>query len=105
MGHSIGHWEGDTLVVDTTHLKAGIYDRSGAPHSSQVHLLERIRRIAGDQMEFDVTIEDPVMFTQPWKLKKLYRFSGDRTMEGSYCETNRNPLSENGQTAVLGADQ
>jgi hypothetical protein len=105
MGHSIGHWEGDTLVADTTHLKAGIYDRSGAPHSDQVHLIERIHRTPDNQIEFDVTIEDPVMLTQAWKVKKLYRFSGDRTFEGSYCENNRNPVSENGQTAVLGADQ
>jgi hypothetical protein len=105
MGHSIGHWEGDTLVVDTTHLKAGIYDRSGAPHSDRVHLVERIRRLPANQIEFDVTIEDPVMLTGPWKVTRQYRYSGDRTMEGSYCENNRNPLSENGQTAVLGADQ
>ena len=104
MGHSIGRWEGDTLVVDTRHMKAGIYDRSGAPHSQELHLTERIRRIEGNQIEFDITLDDPVMFTQPWKLKRLYRFSGYRTMEGSYCETNRNPVSENGQTAVLGSE-
>mgnify|MGYP001274515185 CR=1 FL=1 len=104
MGHSIGHWEGDTLVVDTVHMLPGIYDRSGAPYSAQLHLMERIRRIPGNQIEFDITLEDPVMFTQPWKLKRLYRFSGYRSMEGSYCETNRNPLSEDGQTAVLGSE-
>ena len=104
MGHSIGRWEGDTLVVDTRHMKAGIYDRSGAPHSQLLHLTERIRRIEGNQIEFDITLDDPVMFTQPWKLKRLYRFSGYRTMEGSYCETNRNPVSEDGQTAVLGSE-
>jgi hypothetical protein len=105
MGHSIGRWEGDTLVVDTIHLKAGIYDRSGAPHSDQVHMVERIRRLPGDQIEFDLTIEDPVMFTGPWKLKRLYRYTGDRSFEGSYCENNRNPVSADGQTAVLGSEQ
>jgi hypothetical protein len=104
MGHSIGHWEGDTLVVDTIHMMNGIYDRSGAPHSDQLHLTERIRRIPGNQIEFDITLEDPVMFTQPWKLKRYYRFSGYRSMEGSYCENNRNPISEDGQTAVLGSE-
>ena len=104
MGHSIGHWEGDTLVVDTIHMMNGIYDRSGAPHSDQLHLTERIRRIPGNQIEFDITLEDPVMFTQPWKLKRFYRFSGYRSMEGSYCENNRNPISEDGQTAVLGGE-
>ena len=104
MGHSIGHWEGDTLVVDTIHMKAGIYDRSGAPHSAQLRLAERIRRVPGNQIEFDITLDDPVMFTRPWKLKRMYRFAGYRSMEGSYCETNRNPLTEDGQTAVLGGD-
>jgi hypothetical protein len=105
MGHSIGHWEGDTLVVDTTHLLPGIYDRSGAPHSDQVHLMERIRRIDGNLIEFDLTIEDPVMFTQPWKLRRNYRHLGDRTFEGSYCENSRNPVTESGQSAVLGSEQ
>jgi hypothetical protein len=105
MGHSIGHWESDTLVVDTTHLLPGIYDRSGAPHSDQVHLLERIRRIDGNLIEFDLTIEDPVMFTQPWKLRRNYRHLGDRTFEGSYCENSRNPVTESGQSAVLGSEQ
>ena len=104
MGHSIGHWEGDTLVVDTIHMQPGIYDRSGAPHSAELHLMERIRRVPGNQIEFDITLEDPVMFTQPWKLKRMYRFSGQRSMEGSYCENNRNPVTAGGQTAVLGGE-
>jgi hypothetical protein len=103
MGHSIGHWEGDTLVVDTTLMKAAIYDRSGAPHSDQVHLAERIRKTNDTTIEFQVVIEDPVMFAQPWKVSRLYHRT---TMgpEGSYCENNRNPVSENGQTAVLGSE-
>jgi hypothetical protein len=105
MGHSIGHWEGDTLVVDTTNINAGIYDRSGAPHSDQVHLSERIRRLPSGEMEFDVTIDDPVMFTGPWKVRRLYRYAGEGSFDGSYCENNRNPVSEDGQTAVLGSEQ
>jgi hypothetical protein len=105
MGHSIGHWEGDTLVVDTANIQAGIYDRSGAPHSNQIHLQERIHRLPSGEMEFDVTIEDPVMFTGPWKVRRLYRYAGKESFDGSYCENNRNPVGEDGQTAVLGTEQ
>jgi hypothetical protein len=106
MGHSIGHWEGDTLVADTTLMKEAIYDRSGAPHSDQVHLVERIRRLNQGSMEFQMTIEDPVMFTAPWKVTRLYRAIGNAFVsEGTYCDESRNPVSENGQTAVLGSEQ
>jgi hypothetical protein len=105
MGHSIGHWEGDTLVVDTRLIKAGIYDRSGAPHSDQVHLLERIRRLDAKSMEFDVTIDDPVMFTGPWKVRRVYFAWPNSALEGAYCENNRNPVTEDGQSAVLGSEQ
>jgi hypothetical protein len=105
MGHSIGHWEGDTLVVDTTLMKAAIYDRSGAPHSDQVHLMERIRRIDEKTIEFQMTIEDPVMLTKPWKVTRLYHPVGNRALEGAYCENNRNPIAADGQTAVLGSEK
>jgi hypothetical protein len=106
MGHSIGKWEGDTLVVDTIFMKEGIYDRSGAPHSDQVHLVERIRRTAPNTMEFQMTIEDPVTFTKPWVVTRTMRLMENAFLEpeGSYCENNRNPVSEDGQTAVLGAE-
>jgi hypothetical protein len=114
MGHSIGHWEGETLVVDTRNMRASAYDRSGAPHSDQVHVVTRITR-KDDQMEFAMTIEDPVMFTGPWKVTRYMRNNTARAapggappleMEGSYCENNRNPVDdEHGQTAVLGSER
>lgn len=111
MGHSIGHWEGDTLVVDTTHMRKGIFDRSGAPHSEQVHVMERIRQIDPNTMEFQMTIEDPVVFTKPWKVTRTMRRLGapgtraPLEIEGSYCENHRNPITESGQSAVLGSEQ
>jgi hypothetical protein len=107
MGHSIGHWEGQTLVVDTRFMSKGIYDRSGAPHSDQVHLMERIRLLNANTIEFQMTIEDPVMFTAPWHvtrtLRKVTRSAGGppAELEGSYCENSRNPVSAEGQTAIL----
>jgi len=107
MGHSIGHWEGQTLVVDTRFMRKGIYDRSGAPHSDQVHLMERIARTDPDTLEFQMTIEDPVMLTAPWHVTRTFRRMGTAgrpaplEVEGSYCDNSRNPVSEQGQTAIL----
>jgi hypothetical protein len=78
MGHSIGHWDGDTLVVDTTHMLEGIYDMSGAPHSDQIHVVERIRLIDNDTLENVITITDPVMLTEPWIVTRKYRRAKNR---------------------------
>jgi hypothetical protein len=110
MGHSIGHWEGETLVVDTRNMRESAYDRSGAPHSEQVHVVTRITR-KDTTMEFDMTLDDPVMLTGPWHVTRTMRLVGSggpapvTDIEGSYCENNRNPISEDGQTAVLGSEQ
>ena len=108
MGHSIGHWKGDTLFVDTRFMKSGMYDRSGAPHSSQVHVQEQIRRLDQDRLEIKATIDDPVMLTGPWQVRRTYRrITGGPAgapmleIEGTYCEVDRNPVSSEGQTATL----
>jgi len=67
-GHSIGHWEGDALVVDTT----GYNDKawlslSGIPHSEKLHTVERIRRLDFGHLEVEVTMDDPDTFSGPWK--------------------------------------
>jgi hypothetical protein len=72
-GHSIGHWEGATLVVDTVGLFAGNYDQSDAPHSDQIHVVERFRLLDHDILENQMTIEDPVMFTAPWVVTRVYK--------------------------------
>jgi hypothetical protein len=67
MGHSIGHWEGDTLVVDTVGLNDETWmgNVTASLHSDQVHMIERFSR-QGDELAYQATIEDPVMFTKPW---------------------------------------
>lgn len=72
-GHSIGHWEGDTLVIDTVNVFEGNYDQSDAKHSDQLHIVERIRQIDADTLENEITVEDPVMFTGPYTVKRHYR--------------------------------
>jgi hypothetical protein len=71
-GHSIGHWEGDTLVVDVVGLNDETWLGSGTVgpklammHSDQLHVVERWTRV-GDVLNYEATVEDPVMFTKPW---------------------------------------
>lgn len=72
-GHSIGHWEGDTLVVDTVGIYPSNYDQTAAPHSDALHVVERIRLVAKDWLEVAMTIEDPEAFTRPWKVTRYFK--------------------------------
>ena len=60
-GRSVGHWEGDTLVVDTIGLKPTIAGYREMPHSPQMHITERIRLVAPDYLHDQITIDDPVV--------------------------------------------
>jgi hypothetical protein len=73
-GNSFGHWEGDTLVVATKGFNEKTFlDASGLPHSDQLHVTERIRKINGGKVLEDVaTVEDPVMFTKAWAARFVY---------------------------------
>ena len=67
MGDSIGTWEGDTLVVDTVGFNDKTWlDGEGHPHSDELHLVERIRRVSHDALTIDFTIDDPKAYTKPW---------------------------------------
>jgi hypothetical protein len=75
MGHSVGHWEGDTLVVDVTRLNDETwFDRAGNFHSDALHVVERYTPLGPDALTYDVTVEDPKVFSRPWKMSMpLYR--------------------------------
>ena len=67
LGDAIGHWDGDTLVVDTIGFNDKTWvDRAGHPHSTDMHLTERIRRVDEKTLTDDITIEDPKAYTKPW---------------------------------------
>ncbi len=95
MGHSIGHWEGDTLVVDTVGMLPGNYDMTGAPFSDKIHMVERIRLIAKDKLENIMTVEDPVMLTKPFTVRRTYtRVPLSKTaIIGAYCNDPRDSNS------------
>ena len=75
MGHSVGRWEGDTLVVDVTHFNGkNWFDRAGNFHSTALRLEERFTPLSADALQYDVTIEDPNVFTEPWRISMpLYK--------------------------------
>jgi hypothetical protein len=75
MGHSVGHWEGDTLVVDVTHLNDQTwFDRAGNFHSDALHVVERYTPATPDALTYEATIDDPKVFSRPWKMSMpLYR--------------------------------
>jgi hypothetical protein len=81
-GHSIGRWEGDTLVVDTIAIKAIPF--GSVPHSDRVHVVERIRALDdGAALVNEVTITDPVMYTRPVVVRQYYKAAppGTRMLE------------------------
>jgi hypothetical protein len=75
MGHSVGHWQGDTLVVDVTSFNDQTwFDRAGNFHSDALHVVERYTPLSPDALTYEVTIEDPNVFSRPWKMNMpLYR--------------------------------
>ena len=75
MGDSRGRWEGDTLVVDVTNFNDQTwFDRAGNFHSEALHVVERYTRTGPDHLLYEVTIEDPKVFTRAWKMSMpLYR--------------------------------
>jgi hypothetical protein len=84
MGDSRGRWEGDTLVVDVTnHNDKTWFDMAGNFHSEALRLVERYTLLDADTIQYEVTVEDPKVFTRPWRINMpLYRQKGmDRILE------------------------
>jgi hypothetical protein len=75
MGQSVGHWEGETLVIDVTGFNDQTWlDRAGNFHSDALHVVERYTRASPDVISYEATIEDSKVFTRPWKIHMpLYR--------------------------------
>jgi len=72
-GDSVGHWEGDTLVVDVTNINdSAWYDWGGNFHSDQLHLVERWKVVSPDRIDYEVTNYDPKVFTKPFTVKFSY---------------------------------
>ena len=105
MGWSVGRWEGDTLVVDVTGLNDQTWlDRAGSHHSNQIHVVERYTMIDSNHIQYEATVEDPEVLTEPFTISMpLYRRIEDNARlmdfrcvefveELLFGEWRRNPL-------------
>jgi hypothetical protein len=89
MGNSIGHWDGDTFVVDTIGFNDKTWlDRSGRPHSDQLHVIERFHRMNERDLELDITMEDPKALAKPWQVHFGFQLHPDWTLEEQVCADN-----------------
>jgi hypothetical protein len=90
-GHSIGHWEGKTLVVDTVGVREDtVFSASGAPHSDKLHIIERIHALGPDTLDWEATVEDPVALTRPYVQKTtLKRAPPNEEIREYVCEESR----------------
>jgi hypothetical protein len=97
-GYSTGHWEGDTLVVETIGLRGDtVFDRTAAPHSDQIKVQERMRLKSKDVWEDQLTVIDPVALTKPWVVTRTYQRQPDWEILEYVCEeNNRNALNPDG---------
>jgi hypothetical protein len=94
MGHSVGKYEGNTLVVDTAAINETTWiDTLGHPHSDALHLVERFRRPSHDTLEIEVTFDDAKAYTRPWTGKKVYQLepANYEPKEEVICEDYRKP--------------
>ena len=94
IGTSIGHWEGDTLVVETKGFNGKTnLDTVGHPHSDQLRLTQRFTRSDEQHIAYEVTIDDPVTYTRPWKNARTFTLRPDwEIMEYSCMENNKDLL-------------
>src|SRR5713226_4442739 len=89
MGHSIGWYEGDTLVVDTIGLNDKTWiDRGGLPHSDQLHVIERIHRPGPDALEIKFTIDDPKAYTESWSGYRNFKLRPTWNIKEFICADN-----------------
>jgi hypothetical protein len=83
-GDSIGHWEGDTLVVDTTNIFPEAEFFIGMRVTEQTHVVERITRVA-DRLRIDTVVEDPEIFTKPWTYTRWYNHENGPPIDYESC--------------------
>jgi len=89
MGHSVGRWDGDMLVVDTVGIHERTWlDSNGLEHSSKLHLTERFRKTAPDTIHYWVTYDDPVFFTKPWTFELDFKRQKNTRLLEYVCEEN-----------------
>ncbi|MGH8220786.1 MAG: hypothetical protein ACREUT_19810 [Steroidobacteraceae bacterium] len=101
-GDSVGHWEGDTMVVDTIAIDPRSFiDDEGSSHSGKEHVIERYRKIdGGAEIALTITVEDPVTLEHPYSYKRIYHWRPDIRPQEYICEENNRNAPVNGVTVA-----
>jgi hypothetical protein len=94
-GRSVGHWEGDTLVLETIGIKPNVEFR-WTPHSENMKITERIKRLAPDILQDAITVEDDFL-ERPWTYTYSFKRMTDYKLQEYVCEDNREYIDENGR--------
>jgi hypothetical protein len=96
MGHSIGRWDGDTLVVDTIGMREETWlDTAGFEHSAKLHITERVQKTGPDAIRLTTTIEDPVFYTKPFTYgRNVRRMPKDTRLMPARCADNERSLAD-----------
>jgi hypothetical protein len=102
-GHSIGHWEGRTLVVDTVGLRDDTYVEVGMPHSGKLHVVERWTQIGPDELTNTVTLIDPDALTRSWGTTWHWKRHADWSINEVFCTSSREQKID-GVTTMIGPD-
>ena len=98
-GHSVGRWEGDTLVVDTIGIKENVRFQN-MPHSPQMRIKERMKLVSPNVLWNEITIDDPVVLEKPHVYTVAYRRMPDYTLLEYVCEDNREYADDKGRQKI-----
>jgi hypothetical protein len=89
MGHAIGKFEGDTLIIDTVGFNDKTWlDPRGLPHTDALHVIERMRRVNHDTLEDRYTIDDSKAYTKPWTATRIFKLKPEWQIKEYVCEEN-----------------
>jgi len=92
MGDGRGHWEGNTLVIDTTNVRGARLTYTGDFYSDKAHVVERITFVDADTMNYEATVDAPTVFTRPWTMRVTHkRRPYEETWESACHEGNKDP--------------
>jgi hypothetical protein len=88
MGHSVGRWDQDTLVVDSVGFNDKVWLEGNRPQTEKLHITERYRRIDLGRMSVEITIDDPGAYTRPWKIRRLLQLAVGEEIQEYICNEN-----------------
>jgi len=98
LGYSIGRWDGDTLVIETRGFNDRTWlDRSGRPHSEELLVTERLRRVDSETLVDDITIHDPKAYTAPWRGRLVFKLEKDWEIFEHICVSGDNGSADYNQ--------